>query len=65
MVPTKIIRLLKCDCPSRLKRGSSVPTMGIIVPLTWPKTLEFGYPYALKPAAIPTGVSNPPSWPSN
>ena len=47
-------KLLKYDSPVRLKNGKSVPTIGMIVFLTWPITLEFKTPYALNPAAIPT-----------
>ena len=43
-IPTKIIRLLKWDSPNKLKMGKLEFTIGIIVPLTWPKTFEFKNP---------------------
>ena len=50
----KISRLLKIDGDERLKIGRLKSKKITAVPLICHITLEFKYPYAFKPAAIPT-----------
>ena len=59
MVPTKITILLKIDGEVKLKNGKFGSEKLAAVPLICPITFEFKYPYARKPAAIPTVYAIP------